>query len=124
MVDLYAVGIGWDNDTLTVLDPQPASDGLQFSVRDIAVSGLQYDTGQMYCQFVWSMLEPEDYTALLTVMGLTVVASRKMTMRVLMPDRLTVQVMNGYLTKPAKPHYELGMWYDMVFTATHLREIE
>lgn len=77
MTTVYKVATGHDIalGSLTAIDPQPRTKGLQYARRSYAASGIVIDE-LAFVELEWSMIETEtQYLALLTQFGLNAATS-------------------------------------------------
>ncbi len=98
----YRVGEGHDIalGSLTVLDPQPRSEGLKYTRTTYSASGLVYRE-KPYVELIWSMVEsPTVYQSILEDFGLDALVSANVTVYVL-DDQLTATRYNGRAIRPA-----------------------
>jgi hypothetical protein len=67
----YQAVSGWNNPgTLIDLDPQPATpDAMQVAREVEAASGLTYADGKTFVELVYTILQPEEFTAINTQLG-------------------------------------------------------
>lgn len=97
----YRVATGHDVvlGSLTVLDPQPTSEGIQYTRTTYGASGVVYKEGA-YVELLWSYLDDATaYQALLTTFGLGSVESAAVTVYV-RSDKFAWVRMNGRAVRP------------------------
>lgn len=102
--------------SMTVIDPQPRSDGIKSTRRAFGADGTVIEEGR-YVEFDWNVLkDPTQYQAILTAFGLS--ASVKMAaVTVYVPDESrTFLRMNGNAIRP-----EIGR--DFVYNNAHPRNV-
>jgi len=100
---LYAVKTGTDQALIDLVDitPQPASNGVEYTVRDAAIDGSVSEQGK-FIELRWSSLASiTEYTTMLAQFGLTSVNTAEVT--ILVPSELYGFVRyNGLAVKPEK----------------------
>jgi hypothetical protein len=118
----YQIVDGYNNaGTLATFSPQPASPGILYPRRDIAVSGHEYVNGQPYTFWQYKGIIPaSQYDALLTLFGLSnTVVSNEVTVKTMTdPDRTTWANYNAIIVLPVNGQdvtYERGFWRDAKF---------
>lgn len=85
--------------SLTVLDPQPRSDGVRYTRTTTAASGVVYREGA-YVELVWAVLaDAGAYQALLTTFGLDSAQSAAVTVYV-RNEQFTLTRYNGIAVRP------------------------
>lgn len=97
----YAIKAGYDQALidLVALTPQPASNGIQYTVRDDAVDGSVSEQGP-FIELRWSVMESiTEYTTLLTQFGLN--AATTVAITLYCPSNLYVFTRyNGIAVRP------------------------
>lgn len=122
----YQIADGHDNAAgLATIDPQPASEGLQYPKRRVAGDGTEYNDGSAFT--IWryrGVLSTTQYSALLTAFGLSSALTNEVTVRTLHgAARTTYSNYNATIVKPFNPRFERGFWRDIEFRVIKLEAL-
>lgn len=118
----YKVAIGHDNQAgLTLLDPQPASDGIRPARVLTPASGLAFDDGGYFAILKYSALNESQWLSLLARFGLEYARSSEITLRALADDRL-FSLYNGVVVKP-QPRWRFGFASDVDFVVGYIQSL-
>jgi len=108
---------------LATVSPQPVSPGILFPRRFFSVDRTPYNDGSPFTRWIYSMIPPETYAALLSTFGLTTALYNDVTVSVVGDDRTTFANYNGRIIKPEPDkdvRYRKGFYRDVMFLIVEL----
>ena len=120
----YSIADTHDNSAgLATVNPQPVCPGLLWPKRIVTAGRIPIDDGFALTRWIYSMIPPETYVALLSTFGLTTALYNDVTVSIISEDRTTFVNYNGRIIKPESDkdiRYRNGFYRDVKFIITKL----
>lgn len=119
----YEAATGYNNTAGYVeLDPPPRLEVIEDGRIEIAGDGLSYADGFKQGELIWGYLTTTQFTALLTIFGLTSAKSARITISLPIDNNRDHDDCNAIIEKP-NPRFERGRFIDVRFPLRRIVEI-